>query len=99
MELFWNEEKNEFLKKTRKISFEMAKKAIAKGDLAEIVDHPNQKKYPGQRVFLIEIDGYMHCVPFIKTQDGRCFLKTMFRSRKINKYFKRRGYENKNKKI
>jgi hypothetical protein len=69
----------------------MVEKAIIRDDFVKIVDHPNQKKYPGQKIFYIEIDGYIHSVPFIETQSGKVFLKTMYRSRKVNKSFKRKG--------
>lgn len=30
----------------------------------EIVDNPNQTKYPGQKIAIVEIDGYAFLVPY-----------------------------------
>jgi hypothetical protein len=46
--------------------------------------HPNQSKYPHQRIFVIEIADYVYLVPFI--EDEECiFLKTIIPSRKVKK--------------
>ena len=37
--------------------------------LLDIVPHPNQKKYPHQRMFVINIDEYAFLVPFVETDD------------------------------
>ena len=41
----------------------------------------NQTEHKGQRMFLVLVDGYVHCVPFIEESDGTYFLKTAFKSR------------------
>ena len=51
----WNNEKNEKLKEERGISFEEVVFHIDKGNLLEVVDHPNQEKYQGQRMFVVNI--------------------------------------------
>jgi len=52
--------------------------------------HPNQERYPGQRIFVIEIDGYAYLVPFVETEK-EVFLKTVIPSRKATrKYLGRR---------
>jgi hypothetical protein len=57
----------------------------------EIIDHPNSSKYPQQKVFVVNIDGYIHWVPFVKT-GHIIFLKTIFPSRKATaQYLKRTG--------
>ncbi len=60
----------------------MVIEAIAeKGLLAEF-EHPNRQKYPNQRVFVVEIDGYAYCVPYF--MDGNlCVLKTIYPSRRF----------------
>ena len=53
--------------------------AIEQGAL--VVEHPNQHRYPGQLIYVVEIDEYLHLVPFVET-DGTRFLKTIIPSRK-----------------
>ena len=45
----WNNEKNESLKKSRGVSFEQVVILMERGDIVEIVNHPNQSKYSGQK--------------------------------------------------
>ena len=55
--------------------------AIESGDLLDIVEHPNQGRYPGQRILVVLIFGYVHLVPFVEADD-HLFLKTIIPSRK-----------------
>ena len=84
----WSYEKNELLKKERKVSFEEVVLCIEKGQLLDILEHPNQEKYPGQRIFVINIRGYVCLVPFIETED-EITLKTIIPSRKATKKYLR----------
>jgi len=54
----WDPEKNERLIKERGISFEEVLIAIEGGYLLDIVEHPNKAKYPGQKVFVVQIEDY-----------------------------------------
>jgi hypothetical protein len=45
-------------------------------------DHPNQEKYPGQKMIVVNIEGYIYLVPRVASQDG-VFLKTIIPSRKM----------------
>ena len=65
MQFDWNPEKNEWLKRNRKISFEEIALLLAEGKLWKVADHPNQKKYQNQKVFLIPIDDYIYFVPYV----------------------------------
>ncbi len=82
--LNWNSEKNELLKKERGISFEIMAFQIEVGNILDIIDHPNQDKYPGQRIFVIEFEEYAYFVPFVENDD-EVFLKTIIPSRKATK--------------
>ena len=31
----------------------------------DVVAHPNQDRYPGQSIYVLEIDGYIYLVPFV----------------------------------
>lgn len=82
--LNWNSEKNELLKKERGISFEIMAFQIEVGNILDVIDHPNQDKYPGQRIFVIEFEEYAYFVPFVEN-DEEVFLKTIIPSRKATK--------------
>ncbi len=86
----WNLEKNQELIEQRGISFERIVSAIEQGDLVEVVDHPNQQRYRGQMIYVVDIDGYLHLVPFVTSADGSRFLKTIIPSRKATRDYKRR---------
>ena len=52
----------------------------------DIIPHPQQSKYPGQRMFIINIENYAYLVPFIENED-KIFLKTIIPSRKATKRY------------
>lgn len=85
MKIFrWNTEKNELLAKDRGITFEEIVEIIESGAKIIEVDHPNKKKYPNQRILIVDVRGYAYMVPFVK--DGNeYFLKTIIPSRKATK--------------
>lgn len=87
----WNEDKNELLKEERQISFEDVVFYIEQGFLLDVLEHPNQEKYQGQKIFVVEIDEYAYLVPFVE-DEREIFLKTIIPSRKATrKYLK--GHE------
>jgi len=77
----WNHEKNQLLKAERNISFEEVVFHIEKQHVLDIVQHPNQEKYKGQKIFIINIDDYAYLVPFVESE-REIFLKTISPSRK-----------------
>jgi uncharacterized DUF497 family protein len=83
---WWNEEKNEQLKRERNVSLEEVVFHIERGDLLDIVEHPNQGRYQGQRLFIVNIDNYGYLVPFIESEE-EVFLKTIIPSRKATKKY------------
>ena len=82
----WSEEKNKLLRQEREISFEEVILAITNGDLLDVIENPNQKKYPSQKIFVVDIGGYVYLVPFVKNKD-KYFLKTIFPSRKMTEEY------------
>lgn len=82
----WNSEKNALLKTERSISFEDVVFHIMAGDILDTFDHPNQKRYPGQKIHMIAIEEYVYLVPFVET-DEEVFLKTIIPSRKATKTY------------
>ncbi|MEK7570642.1 MAG: BrnT family toxin [Patescibacteria group bacterium] len=90
----WDNEKNKKLKDERGISFEDIYILIQEDKILEIIDHPNHKQYPNQKIILVVIDDYIYMVPFVE-DEGKYFLKTIIPSRKMTKnYLKKRGGEN-----
>ena len=77
----WGTEKNETVKAERGISFERIVVSIEAGGLLDILAHPNQAKYPGQRILVVACDNYVYLVPFVEEED-HFFLKTVIPSRK-----------------
>ena len=82
----WDSKKNEQLKREREISFEEAVIAIEGGNLLDVIRHPNKKKYPNQKLFIVNIHEYAYLIPFIEDEE-KYFFKTMFPSRKMTKKY------------
>ena len=85
----WSFEKNQQLKTERNVSFEEVVFYIERGLILDIVEHPNQEKYPGQRIFVLNINDYAYLVPFVES-DEEVFLKTIIPSRKATRLYLRR---------
>ena len=80
----WDFQKNEKLMAERGISFEQIVMHIERGDVLDLVVHPNQEKYPGQQIIVVEINEYAYLVPFVESSEGK-FLKTIIPSRKATR--------------
>ena len=87
-EFDWGTEKNQQLIATRHVSLERVVSAIEQGGLIDVLEHPNQRRYPGQ-LYVVDIDGYVHLVPFVRSEDGTRFLKTIIPSRKATRDYGR----------
>lgn len=88
----YSADKNQRLVNERHISFEEVVAALNNGQLLDIVEHPNQNKYPNQRMYVIQIDDYAYLVPFVEKDEQTVFLKTIFPSRKAKKqHMNKRG--------
>ncbi len=82
----WNSAKNELLKKERGVSFEDVVLNIQLGFEVDIFEHPNQERYPGQKISVVLIEGYAYLVPYVEHED-EIFLKTIIPSRKATKLY------------
>ena len=82
----WNPAKNVELMQERGVSFEEVLSSIEQGRLLVTMEHPNERKYPNQRIWVVRIRGYAHMVPFVETED-EIFLKTIMPSRKATRQF------------
>ena len=94
MKYDWNPEKNEWLKKERKLSFEEVVFHLSQGDVWKVADHPDQQKYPGQKIYFVIIEDYIYLVPYIVSKEY-IFLKTIIPSRKATKVYQREKGEQK----
>ena len=80
----WSPEKNEALMHARGVSFESIVVSVESGGLLDILAHPNQAKYPRQRVLVVACNNYAYLVPFVEEEDY-FFLKTVIPSRKATR--------------
>ena len=91
---YWDEAKDELLRQTRGISFEDVVYQLEHGGLLDTIDHPNQVRYPGQRIYLVRIGNYAYQVPFDETAYG-ILLRTAYPSRKtVRDYLQPNGGHN-----
>jgi uncharacterized DUF497 family protein len=82
----WDNEKNELLKNTRGVCFEQVVLLMERGEVLDTIEHPNQERYPEQKIAVVMIDKYIYLVPYVEHND-EIFLKTIIPSRKAtNKY-------------
>jgi uncharacterized DUF497 family protein len=82
----WNADKNQWLVQERGISFERIVFEISLGNEVTVLLHPNQTKYPGQMISVVQVDDYVYLLPFIETE-SEIFLKTIIPSRKAKRQF------------
>ncbi len=83
----WNEEKNQLLQLQRAINFEMVLEKLLSGDILGRKSHPNKDKFSNQKIFILELKGYICYVPFVENET-EIFLKTIIPSRKLDKQYK-----------
>jgi predicted DNA binding CopG/RHH family protein len=68
------------------IGFEDIVFHIERGDLLDILEHPNRDRYAGQRLFVVQREDYVYLVPFVE-DEHTVFLKTIILSRKATKQY------------
>ena len=85
-EFDWNDEKSESLERTRGICFEDVVIHIQNGCVLEVIKHPNRDRYPNQNVIVLDVEGYVYLVPYVKSEGTR-FLKTIIPSRKATREY------------
>jgi uncharacterized DUF497 family protein len=85
-EIDWNDEKNEMLRRVRGVCFEDVLVCIQNGGVVDVVRHPNRERYPGQNIIVLNVEGYVWLVPYVKSRGVR-FLKTIIPSRKATREY------------
>jgi len=92
MDFIYDEKKNQILFDTRGLTFEQAIEIISEEGVLLDFQHPNFEKFPNQRMMVISINNYPHCIPYV--MDGEKFvLKTIFKDRRF-KYLLKDNDEN-----
>jgi len=82
----WNEDKNSILKSQRGFSFDDVLSKIKEDGILDNYKHPNVEKYPNQYIYVIELGGYIHYVPYVYDGDD-IFLKNIIPSRRLHKKY------------
>ena len=82
----WDDAKNAKLRKERGIGFEDVVFHIERGDLLDVLAHPNPERHAGQRIFVVRHDDYVYLVPFVE-DEHTVFLKAIIPSRKATKQY------------
>lgn len=82
----WDDSKNEKVKAERGIGFEDIVFYIERGDLLDVLEHPNKTRDGGQRIFVVRRDDYAYLVAFVE-DERMVFLKTIILSRKATKQY------------
>ena len=82
----WDNAKNQKLRAGRGVSFEGVVFHIERGDILDIVEHPNQQRYAGQRVIVVQIGDYAYLAPCIEQEDC-VVLKTIIPCRKATRKY------------
>ena len=82
----WNEDKNSILKSQRGFSFDDVLEKMREDGVLDNYKHPNVEKYPNQYIYVIELGGYIHYIPYVYDGDD-IFLKNIIPSRKLHKKY------------
>jgi uncharacterized DUF497 family protein len=82
--------KNTRLIEVRGISFEQIITILENKGPIDVIEHPNRRKYPNQKIYIIELLDYIYMVPFVE-QGEKIFLKTAFPNRKAVKKYANQG--------
>ncbi len=82
----WSDEKNEWLRRNRGLCFEDVLVCIQNGGILDVIRHPDRERYPKQSIIVLNVEGYVWLVPYVKSRGVR-FLKTIIPSRKATREY------------
>ena len=85
-EFDWDDEKNEMLERVRGVCFEDVLVYIQNGGVIDVIRHPRRDRYPRQSIIVLNVEGYVWLVPYVKSRGVR-FLKTIIPSRKATREY------------
>ena len=83
MKFDFNQNKNAQLFQKRGVTFYNVIEAIEQNGILLNFEHPNNEKYPNQKMMIVNINEYAYCVPYVIEEDDTWFLKTIYPSRKF----------------
>lgn len=66
--------------------FEDVLVCIQNGDVLDVIRHPNRERYPNQNISVLNINGSVWLVPYVKEKDVR-LLKTIIPGRKATREY------------
>lgn len=84
MNIIWDESKNQNLKLSRGISFEIFADIILNNKYLDILENPARED---QMIFITSYKNYTYVVPFVIDEEENIVLKTVFPSRKFHKLY------------
>ncbi|MCY3022501.1 MAG: toxin [Planctomycetota bacterium] len=90
--LRWDEGKNEWLLRVRGVCFEQVAVLLERGEVLDVVEHPNWMKHRGQKIIVVAIADYAYLVPYEHLGDD-IVLKTIIPSRKATSKYLRGDHE------
>jgi uncharacterized DUF497 family protein len=90
VEIIWDEDKNDMLKRQRKISFEEVVEIILNQQEIDLIENPVRD---GQAYYIVRLNNYIHVVPAIINENDQLVLKTIFPSRKFHKIYEGKNNE------
>lgn len=82
----WDERKSQLLKKERGLGFEDVLISVDDGRILDVYDHPDQKRYPGQKILVVNVENYAYLVPYVE-DEKKYFLKTIIPSRRATRKY------------
>ena len=84
----YSREKDLILREIRGIGFKEVISAANKGKILDDLDHRNKKRYPNQRLLIVEVNKYVYVVPYVlDNKKKRRFLKTLYPNRKMTRIY------------
>lgn len=85
----WNAEKASWLRRERDIDMAEIARLIESEQFLAIEKVPSQVNHPEQLMFVVLLNDYVCCVPFVIESTGDIFIKTVFPSRRLNAKYNR----------
>ncbi len=82
--IIWDDEKNQKLQIERDISFDQISEIILKKEYLDILENSSR---PNQQLFVVQLNNYIHSVPFVIDDQSNIVLKTAYPSRKLHKKY------------
>jgi uncharacterized DUF497 family protein len=82
--IIWDESKNAKLIRERGIGFEEIVEKIVANEVLGILEHRTRKE---QKIFVVDLNGRVHAVPFLLDDSGNIILKTIYPSRKLQRIY------------